>query len=187
MEAERQRHLLMDRGGAGHRLALGVEHHGIAAAQHVLMRESVAVEPAAEIVEPLAALTQQALGGAVEAWGVVGQAPPRALDLDAQQIGPPPPGEAGDAATLEGEEMLEGAACPLCRIGKGTLLLTDLLARMTQPSRQGRDLAAPQAQARGEGEAEPLAAVVEQLRLGADEGERVGQAARQPLEPYAPI
>src|SRR6266849_3203006 len=128
MEAERQRHLLMDRGGAGHRLALGVEDHGIAAAQHVLMRESVAVEPAAEIVEPLAALTQQALGGAIEAWGVVGQAPPRALDLDAQQIGTHPLGEAGDAATLEGEEMLEGAACPLCRIGKGTLLLADLLA-----------------------------------------------------------
>jgi len=111
---------------------------------------------------------------------MIGEAPTRALELDAQQTGAHPLGESGDAATLESEEMLEGAARALGRFGKSPLLLADLLPRMTQPHRQCRDLAAPQAQPRRQREAEPLAAVVEQLRLGADERQRIGQPARQP-------
>src|SRR2546425_12469163 len=66
-EFECQRHTRRHLGGADDGLAIGVAHHGIAALQDVFMRQRMTVEPAAEILQPLAALADGAPCGAVEA------------------------------------------------------------------------------------------------------------------------
>src|SRR6266404_6372416 len=60
-EFERQRHPRRHLGGADYGLAIGVAHHGIAAFQDVFMRQGMAVESAAEILQPLAALDRKSV------------------------------------------------------------------------------------------------------------------------------
>jgi len=90
---------------------------------------------------------------------MIGEAPTRALELDAQQTGAHPLGESGDAATLESEEMLEGAARALGRFGKEPAasrrsVATDDAA--APPMSRSRRATAQRDVSR---EAEPLAAV----------------------------
>src|SRR5450432_445992 len=114
----------------------------------------------------------------METRHMVGQAILRALEFDLQHITAEALGEAGDAAPLQRDEVREGTRRSPRRIVERAPLLVYLLAWVAQPRGQGCDLAAPEAQPRPEREAEPLAAVVERLRLGADQRQRVGQAAR---------
>src|SRR5260221_2793942 len=145
-EGERRagRHL----GGADDGLALGVAHHGVTALQHIFVRQGVAVEPAAEILQPLAALADCAPRGAVEPRRIVGEALARPHDLAAQHIDAQALGETGNPAPLQREEMAGRAPGSLCEGIPPALPFAHLLTPIGPPSRQRPELTAATPQPR---------------------------------------
>src|SRR5260221_12622570 len=132
-EFEGQRRARRHFGCADDGLALGVAHHGVTALQYIFGRRGGAVEPAAEIFQPLAALADGAPRGAVEPRRIVGEALARPHELVAQHINAQALGETSNLPPLQCNEMAGGALGSLPEVIQRPLLLTDLLTRGAHP------------------------------------------------------